>query len=355
MRRISCLLLILSIPGWGVAAQNPSDESLDFVSQFLPSCEGSPQIETQPFTTGLSRGMTARVVNLQGSDRSCSGLWLEVIRGDLGYVGQPWVLTGLDGSVEEKIRRFAWRRMNETVNASVAGKSDSQGFIPVTVSLTTEYGRIPLQGVVDSEGQIFYPGGFIPIGSDVRKHRMALLAPLLENAPRLAAGSSGVELVEFSDFQCPACQHAAEWLDPLLEQYGDRITYRRVDFPLMKAHPWAFPAALYGRAIHRQDPSRFWLFKEQVFGNQDKLSVFTLEDFALSFIEEQGLDAERFRRDVASQELRDELLRAIAVGMVAEVNGTPTYWVNGKPVAVGDHGSHLKKVLDLELEAAARP
>ena len=342
----SILLLVLLFAALNLTADTTSDA---FVQQFLPNCEEAPKMDTKPFTTGIGQGMTARLVSLESGDPWCAGLWLEVTRGRLGYVGQPWILAGYEGTVAEKIRQFAWERMKETANATVGTKPDQFGLTPVQVSLTTEYGRIPLEGVVDSSGEAFYPGGFISRDASVLDQRMQMIQPLLGSAPAKTSKQTRVELVEFSDFQCPSCRHASEWLEPLLADYGDRITYRRVDFPLMSAHPWAFPAALYGRAIHRQDPDKFWLFKKEIFGNQDKLSIFSLEDFATGFVEEQGLDLSRFQRDIASQELRDELLRGIAIGMMAEVNGTPTFWVNGKPVAVGAEGAHLREILDLEI------
>src|SRR2546430_4296891 len=51
----------------------------------------------------------------------------------------------------------------------------------------------------------------------------------------------------------------------ILAAHGDAVRYIRFDMPLITIHPWAFSAAVAGRAIYRQNPDLFWKFKEQIY------------------------------------------------------------------------------------------
>ena len=130
----------------------------------------------------------------------------------------------------------------------------------------------------------------------------------------------------------PSFQHAAGFLKPILDKYGDKIRYIRYDLPLINMHPWAFSAAMAGRAIHRQKPELFWDYKEQVYANQDKLNAFTIDDFARHFAQDHDLDLKKYDADVASPELQASILAGAGVAFSNDVRATPTYMVNGATV-----------------------
>jgi protein-disulfide isomerase len=295
-------------------------------------------------------GMEADLLTMRGEDPNCRGRYLRVVRGDRIWVGQPWILTSYEGSTADRIKRFAWERMKDTASATVSDRTTPEGLRETVVEITTEWGKLKIPGVSDPGGKAFYPGRFVSISEGARKPRLETLEPVFDGAPRKGPRDAAVELIEFSDFQCPACGWADQWVTKLLEKYDGQIVYRRVDFPLMSSHPWAFPAALYGRAIWKQDAEAFWRYKKEVYENQSSLSAFAIEDFARDFVRANELDLAKFESAIASQSLREEILQGVAAGRIAEISGTPTFWINGQPVSAGEGGGHLDKVLAVAIE-----
>ena len=107
-------------------------------------------------------------------------------------------------------------------------------------------------------------------------------------------------------------------------------------------HPWAFPAAVAGRAIYRQKPDLFWQYKEQVYANQEKLNTFTIDDFARGFAQDHDLDLKKYDADVSSPELQSAILAGAGTALSNDIRATPTYLVNGTNVDAGTDGKALE-------------
>ncbi|CAA6809351.1 MAG: Periplasmic thiol:disulfide interchange protein DsbA, partial [uncultured Thiotrichaceae bacterium] len=140
---------------------------------------------------------------------------------------------------------------------------------------------------------------------------------------------SPVLLVEYSDFQCPACltQHRtirAAWKDIRRKVH---LVYRH--FPLTNIHPHATLAAHYAEAAGRQD--KFWEMHDQLFDNQATWAK--LDDPSATFdgyAKTLKLDMAKLETDLASAELKDKIKADIASGRDAGVTGTPTLFINGE-------------------------
>lgn len=134
-----------------------------------------------------------------------------------------------------------------------------------------------------------------------------------------------VVVMEYADFQCPACGAAyTSVVEPLMEQYGDRIRFEFKHFPIQSIHPYALRAAMAAECAADQD--KFWEYTHLVFSNQSELSARALEDWAA----ELRLDTDLFKRCVDSQIKRDTVLADYQEGRANNVNGTPTFFVNGE-------------------------
>ena len=88
--------------------------------------------------------------------------------------------------------------------------------------------------------------------------------------PSYGAGSgAAVNLVVFSDFQCPYCQK--EELDlrkNIPAAFSDKVRVTFADFPLTSIHPWAMKGAIAGRCTYRVSPAAFWDYHDWVYGGQ---------------------------------------------------------------------------------------
>jgi protein-disulfide isomerase len=120
------------------------------------------------------------------------------------------------------------------------------------------------------------------------------------------------------------------------------VRYVRYDLPLLTMHPWAFPAAVAGRAIYRQKPDLFWQYKDQVYANQEKLNTFTIDDFARGFAQDHDLDLKKYDADVSSPELQTSILAGAGAALSNDIRATPSYLVNGTNVDAGTDGKALE-------------
>ncbi|HXG41023.1 MAG TPA: vitamin K epoxide reductase family protein [Candidatus Limnocylindrales bacterium] len=159
----------------------------------------------------------------------------------------------------------------------------------------------------------------------IGRGQVAVAAP---DRPRL--GSGAIEIVVFSDFQCPACAVAA----PLLEEVtGDgRVTLTYRYFPLTSIHPNAALAAAAAEAAHRQ--GAFWRFHDRLFASQREWSELEPAAFAIWLdgrARELGLDLERWRSDLRSEAIVAEVDEDVAFAASLGLPGTPTIFVADRP------------------------
>lgn len=183
-----------------------------------------------------------------------------------------------------------------------------------------------------------------------------------EDSHRLTEGGDAVTVVEFLDFQCPACAGYYRNITADVEQdYGDRITFVVRNFPL-DSHPLALPAAQAAEAAGMQgkyaemyhalyDNYEQWALTED--GNE----VSDDEDRARAafdrFAEEIGLDVDQLHTDMASDAVAKRIEADKADGEKADVTGTPTLFINGKRFTPsGETFGEVKQQFRDQLDAA---
>ena len=134
---------------------------------------------------------------------------------------------------------------------------------------------------------------------------------------------SPVTLVEYGDYQCPACRMAYWELRRVREALGDTLRFVFRNFPLTQTHPHALDAAEAAEAGAAQ--GQFWEMHDMLFENQRALTDRHLRGYAADL----GLDALRFDCElgahVHAKRVRDDLKKGVRSG----VNGTPTFFING--------------------------
>ncbi len=145
---------------------------------------------------------------------------------------------------------------------------------------------------------------------------------LTEEVATLGNTNSKIELVEFSDFECPACLGAKPIVDKLLEKYSDKIVFGYRHFPLPQ-HEFAFDAALASEAAHEQ--GKFWEMHEYLFTNQETLSKVLIAESGKSI----GLDDKIFQESLKSSKVRDKVLNDMTTAKKRGVRSTPTFFLNG--------------------------
>ena len=321
----------------------PDAKMVKLIKDELPIC-GDMKIKYGEMVHKLPDGLQGIVVRTDSQRPSCVGQFLSVTSRTGGfYFGVPWFLDDeKDGTLEERLKHFTWNHMQENFTPVIDRNPTRDGLFKVTLVQTTESGKLPLEGEIDPQGKIFFFGHFRSASEDVPTGRLKAFEPFIAHSPVTGGINAPITVIEFSDFECPSCQHASGYMPKILGKYGDKVKYVRYDLPLITMHPWSFAAAIAGRAIYRQKPALFWDYKKEIYENQDKLSAFTIDDFTRGFASTHDLDMKKYDTDVADQTLRDEILKGIGVAFSNDIRATPTYVVNGRLVDAGADGKALE-------------
>jgi len=339
------LVLTLSICA-PLFAIDTVDPKLDrAVRELMPVCPDA-KVKYEDLSVKLPPRFTGVQVTVE-SEHPCGGAYTAVLApSGAFFLGNPWPIANEEGkTVAEKLKNFTWRNLHESMTATVDPTRNADGLFPVTLNQSSEHGKMPLNGFVDADGRVFFFGSFRPAGLDMRAARAKAFAIFAANSPSKGAANPAVTIVEFSDFQCPSCQRAAGYVDPIVARHGDKVRYVRYDLPL-SGHAWAFPAALVGRAIHRQNPELFWEYKKQVYANQSGLNPFIFWDWARDFAKDHDLDLTRYDADLASAEIKAEILNGAGTAFSNDISGTPSYLVNGAVVDAGEGGKDLAEYVE---------
>lgn len=145
----------------------------------------------------------------------------------------------------------------------------------------------------------------------------------LEGAPVRGSPMAPITIVEYSDFECPYCGAAHPILARLLREHAGHIRLLFKHYPL-SGHPHAMNAARAAEAARRQ--GKFWEMHDLLFENQGQLEQEDLERYA----QQLGLDVERFKADLQSEDVQRRIEANRAEGREVGVQGTPTIFVNGR-------------------------
>ncbi|MDH3360206.1 MAG: thioredoxin domain-containing protein [Desulfobulbaceae bacterium] len=147
----------------------------------------------------------------------------------------------------------------------------------------------------------------------------------VNGAPILGSPDSPVEIVLFSDFQCPYCARIGALLEYAMEQNPETVHVVFKQFPL-PFHEFARQAAIASLAAQNQ--GKFWELHDLLFQSGHELNDKKIEDLA----KEAGLDMKRFKADIKDDLLNERVEMDIMEGKINGVRGTPSLFVNGRPL-----------------------
>jgi protein-disulfide isomerase len=164
----------------------------------------------------------------------------------------------------------------------------------------------------------------------------------IDGAPVRGPADAEVTIVEFGDFQCPFCGRVNGTLHQVRQEYGDDVRLVFKHLPL-RIHPQAPAAHAAAEAAHRQ--GKFWEMHDKIFENQRDLS----EERFVAYAQELGLDVERFKRDLASEAVKQRVESDSQEAAKLGVSGTPAFFINGKYLSGAQPFEAFKQRIDAEL------
>jgi protein-disulfide isomerase len=147
----------------------------------------------------------------------------------------------------------------------------------------------------------------------------------VDDDPVRGVASAPVTIIEFTDFQCPACASLQPMLEEVLKSYGDKVKLVVRDFPL-PMHANARKAAEAANAANAQ--GKFFEYTALLFKRQDALDVPSLKKYA----SELGLNRAQFDAALDSAKYAAEVKHDIDDGTLYGVDSTPAVFVNGVAV-----------------------
>ena len=164
-----------------------------------------------------------------------------------------------------------------------------------------------------------------------------------DDLPSLGNKSAKVQIIEFSDYQCPFCKRTRPAVLKIIEEYGDKVNYVFMDFPL-PIHPSAKLAHIAARCAG--DQGKYYEYNRKIFDNQSKIGEKALKKYA----KELNLSMDDFNKCLKDEKYAKLVEKHIEKGTQAGVNGTPAFFINGIMISGAQPYSAFKETIDAELE-----
>ncbi|MGH7819560.1 MAG: thioredoxin domain-containing protein, partial [Candidatus Binatia bacterium] len=159
--------------------------------------------------------------------------------------------------------------------------------------------------------------------------------PTLSGGTSQGAENAPIQLVEFSDFECPHCAQAYVTLKDILPRYQDRVRFTHYNFPLssdcnpavqQKGHEHACQAA--AAALCAGEAGKFQPYANLLFANQTALGDKALVGYA----KQVGLDVGAFETCLGSKQTTEKVADEAETGQKMGVRSTPTFFINGRKI-----------------------
>ena len=143
-----------------------------------------------------------------------------------------------------------------------------------------------------------------------------------------------VQIIEYSDFQCPACRNAQAQIQKILDDFPGQIYFTFRHFPLA-GHPWSMIAHQAAECANRG--GKFWEYHDRLYREQAVWSASTTSpsEFFLKYARDLDLNLDTFAACMTDQALTVKILEERAEGERFQVKSTPTFFVNGERIVGG--------------------
>lgn len=168
----------------------------------------------------------------------------------------------------------------------------------------------------------------------------------------VGAGNKKVTLIEYGDFQCPACKAFVPIVQQIKADYGDDITFQFRHYPLVQIHPNAFLGSRAAEAAGKQ--GKFFEMHDLLYENQEAWSSQSdPTETLVSYATQLQLNVDQFRSDLTSEAVANTINADVKAAKEIGASATPTFVLNGRkldpnPPTLDD----FKKVIDEEIAKA---
>jgi protein-disulfide isomerase len=154
---------------------------------------------------------------------------------------------------------------------------------------------------------------------------MATLRIPVDDADHAQGGTDArVTLVEYGDYQCPSCGRAYPIVKALQKHFAERLRFVFRNFPLRELHPWAEAAAETAEFAAKEE--KFWPMHDLLFENQNRFG----ESLFVKLGQNLGLNGDALQEALDDGRFTEKVRHDFSGGVRSGVNGTPTFFINGR-------------------------
>ncbi len=164
----------------------------------------------------------------------------------------------------------------------------------------------------------------LPAGTDVE------LLQITESDWILGNKNAPVVIIEYGDFQCPACGAYHPLVKEVIGMYPVDVAFVFRHFPLVESHQKALVSALVAEAAGAQ--GKFFEMEDLLFSNQQQWTAGDHEAAFRQYADSLSLDLAQFEADRAREDLRTKIMDMRAAGFKIGVRATPTFFINGEKI-----------------------
>lgn len=147
----------------------------------------------------------------------------------------------------------------------------------------------------------------------------------------IGSDSAPVEVIEFSDFECPFCAQFAVLTMPDVHRRliaTGKVRWRFRDFPL-NTHRYAATAHHAAACAAEQD--KFWEMHDQLFFNQSDWSRRgRVERKFRDYAEQIGVNVDQYEDCMDEGRYRAQVQSGVEEGLALGVNSTPTFIIGNR-------------------------
>jgi protein-disulfide isomerase len=209
-------------------------------------------------------------------------------------------------------------------------EADSLAQVDVVLSSSNGQGQQATTFFVTSDQKHALVGELIPFGTDP-------FGPVRSKLEREGNGAgrgpakAPVQIVEFSDLQCPHCKQAQPTVEKLLaDEPNAHFVFQ--PFPL-PSHDWAMKAATYAECVGEANNAAFWKFTDAVYNAQSDITSANADEKLKGLADSSGVKGTDIEACAAKPETKTRVEQSIALGRAVGVTGTPTLFIGGRKVA----------------------
>lgn len=186
------------------------------------------------------------------------------------------------------------------------------------------------------------------------ERRLGEPSPVTEADHVRGPADAAVTIIEYSDFQCPACALYYPIVEKLLSESTTTVRFVYRHFPLYPLpHKNAFLASQASEAAGIQ--GKFWEMYQLLFENQHAWeSLPNPQSVFEGYAERIGLNSEAFKRDMASDAVKKRVQADRDEAITLGINSTPTFFVNGKAIINPQGYEAFKKIIEDAAATSAR-